>query len=140
MTVVSLSDDQYHDLGPSSIGPLFDKIHHLNPLSLEETRTLVDLRMNSVSNEHIPSRGRNSPLTCLCWWKSERDSSSMWVAISTLKISNKNSPAPFMQHSAPFPSPLPSSDEDPHSSSSRMGQGLSPRAPFPIHYCSSSIG
>ena len=131
MTVVSLSDDQYHDLGPSSIGPLFDKIHHLNPLSLEETRTLVDLRMNSVSNETILHRGDEIVrLHAYAGGNPKEIVHQCGLQLAHLRFPDKNSPAPFMQHSASFPSPLPSSDEDPHSSSSRMGPRPEPSRPF----------
>ena len=131
MTVVSMSDDQYRDLGPSSISPIFDKIHHLLPLTLEETRKLVDLRMSSVSNEAILNKGDEiNRLHAYTEGNPKEIVRQCGLHLAHLRFPDRNPPAPFMEHQAPFASSVQYSRDASHSSSSRMGPQPEPSRPF----------
>ena len=132
MTVVSMSDDQYRDLGgASSIGASFDKVHHLLPLTLEETRKLVDLRMDSVSHETILKQGDDiARLHSYTGGNPKEIVRQCGLHLAHLRFPDKNPPAPFMELQPPFTSSIQSSSESHHSSSSRMGSRPEPSRPL----------
>ena len=130
MTVVSMSDDQYRDLG-RSIETSFDMVHHLRPLSLEETRILVDLRMTSVSNETILKQGDGiSRLHSYTGGNPKEIVRQCGLHLGHLRFPDRNPQAPFMDLQLPITSPMQSSSENPHSSSSRMGSRPEPPRPL----------
>ena len=131
MTVVSMRDDQYHDLGgASSIGSSFDKIHHLLPLTLEETRMLVDLRMNSVSHETILKQGGDiARLHAYTGGNPKEIVRQCGLHLAHLRFPDRHPEAPFMEQQPPFATSIPSRESH-HSSSNRMGPRPEPSRPL----------
>ena len=131
MTVVSMSDAQYRDLGQSIEGS-FEWIHHLSPLSLEETRTLVDLRMNSVSNEVLLEQGEGiSRLHAYTGGNPKEIVRQCGLHLRHLRFPDQYPlDAPFMNQQLPISPSIQSNIGSPHSSSSRMGPRPEPQRPL----------
>jgi len=130
ITVVSMSDTQYHDLGQYIEGS-FEWVHHLLPLSLEETRMLVDLRMNSVSHETILKQGDGiSRLHSYTGGNPKEIVRQCGLHLRHLRFPDRGPPAPFMNQQLPISSSIQSNIGGSHSSSSRMGPRPEPQRPL----------